>query len=91
MIVDSVGGHTLEGSIEALAYRGRIAYVGSAGRDGYRPNVDALRPGNKTLIGIFLGAELVMQHAARPPHDRRAISRTWPAARCRSSSTANIR
>ena len=63
VIVDPVGGHTLEGSIEALAYRGRIAYVGSAGRDGYRPNLDALRPGNKTIVGIFLGAELVMQHA----------------------------
>jgi NADPH2:quinone reductase len=62
VIVDSVGGRTLEGSIEALAYRGRVAYVGSAGRDAYRPNVDALRPGNKSLIGIFLGAELVLQH-----------------------------
>lgn len=63
VIVDPVGGRTLEGSIEALAYRGRIAYVGSAGRDAYRPNLDALRPGNKTVVGIFLGAELVMQHA----------------------------
>jgi NADPH2:quinone reductase len=62
VIVDSVGGKTLEGSIEALAYRGRIAYVGSAGRDAYRPNVDALRPGNKTLIGIFLGAELMLSY-----------------------------
>jgi NADPH2:quinone reductase len=63
VIVDPVGGRTLEGSIEALAYRGRIAHVGSAGRDAYRPNLDALRPGNKTIVGIFLGAELVMQHA----------------------------
>lgn len=63
VIVDSIGGRTLEGSIEALAYRGRIAYVGSAGRDAYRPTLDALRPGNKTIVGIFLGAELVLQHA----------------------------
>ena len=62
VIVDSVGGHTLEGSIEAAAYRGRIAYVGSAGRDAHRPNVDALRPGNKSIIGIFLGAELMLNH-----------------------------
>jgi NADPH2:quinone reductase len=62
VIVDSVGGRTLEGSIEAAAYRGRIAYVGSAGRDAYRPNVDALRPGNKTITGIFLGAELMLHH-----------------------------
>lgn len=62
VIVDPVGGRTLEGSIEALAYRGRISYVGSAGRDTYRANPDALRPGNKTITGIFLGAELMLSH-----------------------------
>src|SRR5438445_7350567 len=62
LIVDSVGGRTLEGSITAAAYRGRISYVGSAGRDAYVPNPDLLRPGNKTLTGIFLGAELVLNH-----------------------------
>ncbi|MGH7785837.1 MAG: quinone oxidoreductase family protein [Candidatus Binatia bacterium] len=63
VIVDSVGGRTLAGSIEAAAYRGRIAYVGSAGRDTHQPSFDALRPGNKTVTGIFLGAELMMNHA----------------------------
>jgi NADPH2:quinone reductase len=62
VIVDSVGGRTLEGSITAAAYRGRIAYVGSAGRDSYRPNIDALRGGNKTIIGVFFGAELMLNH-----------------------------
>ena len=42
---------------------GRIVYVGSAGRDRHAPNVDLLRPGNKSLIGIFFGAELVASHA----------------------------
>ena len=51
LIVDSVGGRTLEGSIAAAAYRGRISYVGSAGRDAYIPNPDALRPGNKSITG----------------------------------------
>jgi NADPH2:quinone reductase len=63
LIVDSIGGRTLEGSFEAAAYRGRIVYVGSAGRDSHAPNVDLLRPGNKTLIGVFFGAELVASHA----------------------------
>ena len=63
VIVDSVGGRTLAGSIEAAAYRGRIAYVGSAGRDATQPSFDALRPGNKTVSGIFLGAELMLNHA----------------------------
>jgi len=63
VIVDSVGGRTLAGSIEAASYRGRISYVGSAGRDTFRADWDALRPGNKTVSGIFLGAELVLNHA----------------------------
>ncbi len=60
VVVDSVGGHTLEGSIEAAAYRGRISYVGSAGRDDYRADPDLLRPGNKCLQGVFFGAELAL-------------------------------
>jgi NADPH2:quinone reductase len=62
VIVDSVGGRTLQGSFEAAAYRGRIVYVGSAGRDSFTPNVDLLRPGNKSLTGVFLGAELMLNH-----------------------------
>jgi NADPH2:quinone reductase len=62
LIVDSVGGHTLAGSIAAAAYRGRISYVGSAGRDAFVASPDLLRPGNKSLTGIFLGAELVLNH-----------------------------
>ena len=60
LVVDSIGGRTLEGSIEAAAYRGRISYVGSAGRDTHPPNVDLLRPANKSLTGIFFGAELAL-------------------------------
>lgn len=67
VIVDSVGGKTLAGSIEAAAYRGRISYVGSAGRDSFRADWDALRPGNKTVSGVFLGAELVLNHARVHP------------------------
>jgi NADPH2:quinone reductase len=33
LVVDPVGGRTLEGSINALAYRGRISWVGRAGRE----------------------------------------------------------
>jgi len=64
VVLDSIGGHVLERSIEAAAYRGRITSVGSAGRDEYRPDVTVLRPANKSLIGIFFGAEL-MAHPAR--------------------------
>ena len=60
--VDSVGGTTLAGSIAAAAYRGRISYVGSAGRDAFQQSFDALRPGNKSVTGIFLGAELMLNY-----------------------------
>ena len=33
VVVDSVGGSTLQGSINSLAYRGRVSMVGAAGRD----------------------------------------------------------
>ena len=62
VVVDSIGGHVLEQSIQAAAYRGRITSVGGAGRDEYRPDVTTLRPANKSLIGIFFGAELALHH-----------------------------
>lgn len=64
LVVDSIGGRTLQQSFEAAAYRGRIISVGSAGRDSVLPDVSALRAGNKTLTGVFFGAELVL-HADR--------------------------
>lgn len=64
LVVDSLGGEILEKSIEAAAYRGRITSVGGAARDEHRPDVTLLRPANKTLVGIFFGAEL-MTHPDR--------------------------
>jgi NADPH2:quinone reductase len=60
LVIDPVGGRTLQGSIEAAAYRGRIISVGSAGRDPQPPNLSLLHPGNKSLTGLFLGAELAL-------------------------------
>ena len=62
LIVDSIGGKTLEQSIEAAAYRGRIISVGGAGRDSYRPDTSLLHPANKSLTGVFFGAELAVHH-----------------------------
>ena len=59
VIVDSVGGATLQGSLSALAYRGRCVTVGNAGRSiGERLDVSGLGMNNQTLTGYFLGAEL---------------------------------
>jgi NADPH2:quinone reductase len=67
LVVDSVGGRTLQGSIDAAAYRGRIVNVGSAGRDGIQPDAYSLRPGNKSLTGVFFGAELMLNYARVHP------------------------
>jgi NADPH2:quinone reductase len=60
LVVDPVGGHTLEVSIDALAYRGRISWVGNAGdRAGeVRPNVWRLMEKNATLTALFLAMEM---------------------------------
>jgi NADPH2:quinone reductase len=71
LVVDSVGGATLPWSIESLAYRGRCITVGNASRDDTRPDVSALAPGNRSLTGVFLGAELAFNHArVRPMIER---------------------
>lgn len=58
LVVDSVGS-TLPGSIRSLAYRGRISYVGNAGREATPVDVSGLMGGNQSLTGVFLGAELM--------------------------------
>ncbi len=65
VIVDSVGGRTLQGSIQALAYRGRCVTVGDAGRaPAEHLDISTMRPNNQTLSGYFLGAELLMGQRA---------------------------
>lgn len=59
VVVDSVGGSTLQGSIAALGYRGRLASVGAAGREPMKVDVGSLMGGNRTLRGVFLGAEIM--------------------------------
>ena len=58
VVVDSVGGAVLQGSILALAYRGRVSTVGQAGRDRQKMDLGTLMGGNRTISGVFLGAEI---------------------------------
>ena len=46
---DSVGGKILAGSVQCLAYRGRISYVGDAGRDAVPFDAGTLRAVNDVI------------------------------------------
>ncbi len=61
LVVDPVGGKVLESSIAALAYRGRISWVGRAGRDDQPPEVWPIMQRNGSITGVFLGAEMMMR------------------------------
>ena len=67
LVVDSVGGSTLEGSIASLAYRGRISWVGRAGREERPPEVWTIMQKNASITGVFLGAEMAMNPSRAHP------------------------
>ncbi len=70
LVVDSVG-TTLPGSIDAAGYRGRVVTVGNAGRaEDRRLDVSLLSALNRSLTGVFLGAEALM----RPDRVREMIA-----------------
>jgi NADPH:quinone reductase len=61
VIVDSIGGPTLQKSLLCLAYRGRCITFGDAGREpGAKMDISTMRANNQTLVGYFLGAELFL-------------------------------
>jgi len=66
VVVDSVGGHVLAGSLQSLAYRGRCITVGNAGREqGEKFDISSLGAGNQSLTGVFLGAEIITDRVQR--------------------------
>jgi NADPH2:quinone reductase len=61
VILDSVGGENLQKSLTALAYRGRCVTFGNAGRgEVTKLDTSTLLGSNQSLIGYFLGAELIV-------------------------------
>jgi NADPH2:quinone reductase len=92
LVVDSVGGRTLEGSLKSLAYRGRAISVGRAGRSDESPDLGFLSQGNRSLTGVSFGLEMAKnaergrQMIARHLEDvatgslRVVIDRTYPLA-----------
>jgi len=48
--------------VAALAYRGRISWVGNAGREG-PANLGTIGSKNASITGVFLGAEMSVNAA----------------------------
>lgn len=67
LVVDPVGGTTLEGSLGALAYRGRVSWVGQAGREEHAPNISPIMGKNASINGVFLGAEMARNSQRTKP------------------------
>ncbi len=65
LVIDGIGGEVLQKSIEAARYRGRIISYGQAGRNFRRIDVSSLTMGNKTLTGVFLGAEMATERVQK--------------------------
>ena len=63
LVVDPVGGDTLQRSLLCLAYRGRAITVGNSSRGDLRVDPAPLSAGNRSLTGVFLGAEALFQPA----------------------------
>ena len=63
LVVDSVGGKILQGSLQCLAYRGRCITVGQAGREGKLVDLSMLGAQNQSITGVFLGAEIATPRA----------------------------
>ena len=90
LVVDSVGGKVLDGSIACLAPRGRAISVGSAGRDPQLLDISNLAPGNRSLTGVFFGAEIGTERAQKLVGDlvddvatgalKVVVDRTFPLA-----------
>jgi NADPH2:quinone reductase len=57
LVVDPVGGKTLEGSLACVGYRGRVITVGNVSREGRAIDVSALSAANASLCGVFFGLE----------------------------------
>ena len=57
LVVDSVGGKTLEGSLMCIGYRGRVITVGNVSRSEPGINIGALGGTNGSITGVFFGLE----------------------------------
>jgi NADPH2:quinone reductase len=64
LVVDSVGGKVLQGSLNCIGYRGRVITVGNVSREERGTDLSALSATNGSITGVFFGLE-TFRSAAR--------------------------
>ena len=67
VVLDSIGGQNLVSSVDALAYRGTLVSVGTAGRAGSAIEARSLWTRNTTLRGVWLSAAILTEYARIHP------------------------
>jgi NADPH:quinone reductase len=58
LALDGNGGKSLESSIAALGWKGRVAFIGFSGREPNKVDVSSLIAGNRSVMGLALGLEM---------------------------------
>ena len=67
VVLDSIGGQNLVSSVDALAYRGTLVSVGTAGRAGSAIEARSLWTRNTTLRGVWLSAAILSEYTRIHP------------------------
>ncbi|MCP4755338.1 MAG: zinc-binding dehydrogenase [Proteobacteria bacterium] len=65
LVVDPIGGPTLEKSILAAGHRGRIISMGTAGRDFSKIDLSRMAEKNRSITAVFQGAEIFTERVQK--------------------------
>ncbi|MEY4511224.1 MAG: hypothetical protein RLZZ450_3346 [Pseudomonadota bacterium] len=69
LALDGNGGKSLEASIAALGWKGRVAFIGFSGRDAGKVDVSSLIQGNRSIMGLALGREMTTPRVRQSVQD----------------------
>jgi NADPH2:quinone reductase len=65
LALDGNGGASLQASVRALGWKGRVTLIGFSERAGAKVDVSSLIGGNRALIGVALGMEMTTERVRK--------------------------
>jgi NADPH2:quinone reductase len=69
LALDGNGGKSLAASIAALGWKGRVTFIGFSGREPSKVDLSSLIAGNRSVIGLALGAEMTTPRVRQSVQD----------------------